>query len=328
LVEIEDTKRILFKIAAEETGLLVVVGIPAFNEEKTIARVVLEAQKYAHIVVVCDDGSSDLTGEIAEHLGAEIVRHQKNYGYGAALQSLFRRARELKADVLVTIDSDGQHDPTQIPMLIKPIADGISEVVLGSRFIDKKGTADMPMYRKFGVKVITKLSNGSNKNGVSDAQSGFRAYSKIAIEHLSVSNDGMSASLELLHEINKVGLKVCEVPISCKYAKSGGVKTSSENAITHGIGLVMSIVKLIVEDRPLPFLGVPGVISIFLGALFGVWMLDVFASSGAIVTNLALASIAFVLIGFFMISTAITLYAITRLSKKTHLAYNFEENKE
>ena len=297
--------------------LSVVVGIPAFNEEKTIARVVLEAQKYAYVVVVCDDGSSDLTGEIAERLGAVVVRHDRNCGYGAALQSLFKRARELKADVLVTLDSDGQHSPAEIPRLVKPIEDGVAEVVFGSRFLDKNGVADMPSYRQFGVKVITKLVNGSGKNGVSDAQSGFRAYSKIALERLgSMSENGMSASVELLRAATRSGLKICEVPISCKYADTVGADTSTEHPVSHGIGLIMSIIKLVVEDRPLPYLGLPGIMSIAVGALFGVWMMDMYAKSGQIVTNVALASITFILLGFFMVSTAITLYAIARIGQR------------
>jgi glycosyltransferase involved in cell wall biosynthesis len=301
----------------------VVVGIPAFNEEKTVACVVLEAQKYADVVIVCDDGSADLTGEIAERLGATVVRHKRNRGYGAALQTLFRQARELDADVLVTLDSDGQHDPAQIPLLVEPIRQRIAEVVLGSRFIDKKGTANMPAYRQLGIKVITKLSNSSNKNGVSDAQSGFRAYSKLAMDRLEViSENGMSASIELLRVVQKSGLKVCEVPISCKYSDDVGVKTSTENPVTHGLGLIMSLIKLIIEERPLPFLGVPSIISIALGTLFGVWMMEIFASTHNIVTNIALASISFILIGFFMLSTAITLYAITRIPKNK----NFEKN--
>ena len=164
MVEIEEAKRVLNNLAPNSsTSPIVVAGIPAYNEEKTIARVILGAQRYAHIVVVCDDGSADLTAEIAERLGAVVVRHEKNLGYGAALQSLFKRAKELKADVLVTLDSDGQHDPSEIPRLVKPIEDGAAEVVLGSRFMDKNGTADMPAYRQLGVRVITKLSNGSNK---------------------------------------------------------------------------------------------------------------------------------------------------------------------
>jgi glycosyltransferase involved in cell wall biosynthesis len=295
---------------------IVVVGIPAFNEEQTIAKVLLVAQRYAHVVVVCDDGSSDLTSEIAEHLGAVVVRHEENLGYGAALQSLFKRAKDLNADVLVTLDADGQHDPDQIPSLVKPIQAGVAEVVLGSRFIDKDGTADMPTYRQFGVRLITKLSNASGKNAVSDSQSGFRAYSKKAIEKFGdISGNGMSASIELLRAIQKSGLKICEVPISCQYSNAG-VKTSSENPITHGLGLVMAIIKLVVEDRPLPLLGIPGMLSLFVGIVFGVWMMDLYASSHQITTNIALASISFIMLGFFMISTAITLYAITRITKK------------
>jgi glycosyltransferase involved in cell wall biosynthesis len=316
LVEIEETERLLVRLEVNGTDLLVVAGIPAYNEEKTIARVVLGAQKHAHIVVVCDDGSSDLTGEIAARLGAVVVRHERNSGYGAALQSLFKRARELNADVLVTLDADGQHDPAQIPLLVKPIEEGVAGVVLGSRFKDKNGADDMPKYRQFGVKVITKLTNGNGKHVVSDAQSGFRAYSKRALEHLSMSENGMGASVELLRAISKSGLKVCEVPISCKYAGSTGEKTSSKNSLSHGVGLIMSLIKLVVEDRPLPYLGIPGIISLAVGALFGVWMMDLYAASGNIVTNVALASISFILIGFFMISTAITLYAITRLTNK------------
>jgi len=297
---------------------LLVIGIPAYNEEKTIARVVLEAQKHADIVIVCDDGSADLTGEIADRLGAKVVRHEYNSGYGAAMQSLFKKARELNADVLVTLDSDGQHNPAEIPYLVKPIEDGVAEVVLGSRFIDKKGTADMPIYRKLGIKVITKLTNGNSKNAVSDAQSGFRAYSKHALEQLSLSENDMSASVEILRAVSKFGLKICEVPISCKYGESVGVKTSTKNPVTHGVGLIMSIVKLVVEDKPLMFLGLPGITSLIMGVLFGVWMMDLYVASGRIVTNVALASIGFLLLGCFMISTAITLYAITRLSKKVN----------
>jgi glycosyltransferase involved in cell wall biosynthesis len=304
-------------VDTELRGSLVVVGIPAFNEEKTIASVVLGAQKHADIVVVCDDGSKDLTGEIAERLGAVVVRHEKNLGYGAALQSLFKRANELKADVLVTLDSDGQHDPAEIPLLVKPIEEGIAEVVLGSRFKDKNGTADMPKYRQLGVEVITKLANGSGKNGVSDAQSGFRAYSKQAMEHIgAMSETGMSASIELLRGAQKNGLKICEVPITCKYAHTVGAKTSTENAATQGIGLLMSLIKLVVEDSPITYLGIPGIISLTVGTLFGVWMMDLYAKSGSIVTNIALASIGFLLLGCFMVSTAITLYAITQLSKR------------
>ncbi len=299
--------------------LSVVVGIPAYNEEKTIARVILEAQRYSDLVIVCDDGSMDTTAQIAEHLGAVVISHERNRGYGAAMQSIFKRARELKADVLVTLDSDGQHNPAEIPKIIKPIESGAAEVVIGSRFMEKAGTKEMPTYRQFGGKMLTRLANGSNEHGVTDAQSGFRAYSKHALTKLcNISENGMSVSLELLRSVHKNGLKICEVPITCKYGSSLGEKTSSEHPFRHGVGLIMAIVKLIVEDRPLVFLGLPGIVSVVVGILFGVWMLDGYAATHSITTNIALASIAFVLLGFFMVSTAITLYAITRLSTKVN----------
>jgi glycosyltransferase involved in cell wall biosynthesis len=294
---------------------LIVAGIPAFNEENSIAKVVLEAQKHTDIVVVCDDGSSDMTGEIAKSLGAEVISHERNLGYGAALQSLFRKARELSADVLVTLDSDGQHDASEIPLLVKPIEEGTTEVVLGSRFINKNGTADMPFYRKIGIQVITKLANGSSKKSVSDSQSGFRAYSKRAIETLRFSEDGMGASLALLQAVDKGGLQVCEVPISCNY-NGTGADTSTKNPITHGISLLMSLVKLVVEERPLVMLGLPGMASLLLGTGFGVWMINIYAVTHSIVTNIALASLGFMLIGFFLISTAITIFSLAHFCKK------------
>jgi hypothetical protein len=93
------------------------------------------------------------------------------------------------------------------------------------------------------------------------------------------------------------------------------VETSTKHPVAHGIDLIMSLVRLVVEDRPITFLGIPGIVSLALGTVFGIWMMNVYAIEHRIITNLALASIAFILLGFFMISTAITLYAITRISK-------------
>jgi hypothetical protein len=159
------------------------------------------------------------------------------------------------------------------------------------------------------------MINGSAKNGVSDAQSGFRAYNRVALERLGVVEAGMGASVELLLEASKQDLKIYEVPSSCKY-ENGDVATSTENPVTHGIGVVMSIVRLIVEERPLTILGIPGLLCLFAGISFGAWMLQIYAVKQVIETNVALASIAFVLVSFFMLSTAIMLYSISRLSKR------------
>ena len=309
----------MVEIEAIEIGVLakpfVVVGIPAFNEEKTIASVILETKKFARKVIVCDDGSTDYTAKIAEGLGADVVRHERNAGYGASIKSLFMRARELNADIFVTLDADGQHAPNEIPCVIKPILEGTADVVIGSRFVNEDGTKEMPLYRQFGAKLITKLVNGSSKNGVTDAQSGFRAYSHQALDCLNFFEVGMGASVEILLKASKHDLRILEVPSTCKY-NNGDVATSTENPVTHGIGVVMSLIRLIVEEKPLVVLGIPSLICLFAGVAFGVWMLQVYALQHQIETNIALASVAFILIGFFMLSTAITLYAITRIAKQ------------
>jgi len=292
----------------------VIAAIPAYNEEKNIAKVVLQASRYVDRVVVCDDGSVDMTADIAEELGADVVRHERNMGYGAAIQSLFRRCRELDAGVMVTLDGDGQHDPREISALVKPILEGEADVVLGSRFLEKAKAREVPFYRRMGIKALTRLTDAASNYGLRDAQSGFRAYGRKAIEGLRLFEAGMGASVEILLRAGELGLRVVEVPVGCVYR--GLENTSKHGALRHGGSVAMSILRLVVERRPLLFLGVPGVVSLLVGVLFGVWMLQLYAIERKIITNIALASTAFILIGFFAVSTAITLYAVTRLTQK------------
>jgi hypothetical protein len=294
----------------------VMVGIPAFNEEKTIAKVIVEAQEFANKVVVCDDGSTDYTAKIAERLGANVIQHKENLGYGAAIKSLFKFAKESNADVLVTLDADGQHDPAEVPNVLTPIVNGAADIVVGSRFVDKRLAYTIPWYRRAGIKFITRLANNTSTHGVCDAQSGFRAYNRKSLELLDMFENGMGASVEILMDAKKQGFRICEVTSSCSYEKN--LKASTHNPVRHGTGVVMSIIKLLVEDKPLQMLGVPGIICLIMGAIFGVWMLQLYAIEHQITTNIALASIAFILIGFFCLSTAITLYAISRLAEKTN----------
>jgi len=292
----------------------IVAVIPAYNEERTIASVILSAEKYVDRVIVCDDGSTDMTGVIARRLGAELVRHESKHGYGAALQSLFKRARAFDADVMVTLDGDGQHDPNEIPMLVELVLERKADVVIGSRFLgDIEKMNDIPRYRRYGIMVITKLTKVASKSRISDAQSGFRAYGRKALKSLRLHENGMGASVEVLMEAKTKGLTVVEVPTGCNYH---GLKTSTHNALGHAANVVMSIAKLVVEERPLVFLGIPGVMSLLVGIFFGVWMLRLYAIEQQIITNVALASISFILIGLFAISTAITLYSIIRLMEK------------
>ncbi len=296
---------------------LIMIGIPAYNEERSIAKVILQAQRYADVVVVCDDGSSDMTAKISERLGAVVVRHQRNLGYGAAIQSLFKEARRQGADVLVTLDADGQHNTDGVPLLVRPILDGEVDLVTGSRFFDgveENGGNGLPWYRRLGIKAITMLTASASKFRVSDAQNGFRAYSRAALERLALSENGMGLSVEVLVRAKEEGLRLTEVPLECNY--TGVEKPSSHNAVRHGLSVVSSLLKIVVEGKPLLFLGVPGFVLLAVGVFFGAWMMQIYAAERQIVTNIALASVAFTLVGLFCVFTGITLHAISRIIQR------------
>ena len=291
---------------------MIVAGIPAYNEEKTIAKVVLLAQKYADVVVVCDDGSGDLTADIAQKLGAIVIRHGRNLGYGASIQTLFEKAKTLDADLLLTLDADGQHDAKEIPKLIQPLLESKADIVVGSRFLGQ--SSDMPLYRRFGVKVLTKMTNGSRQKGsLTDAQCGYRVYNRKAMESLTLEESGMGVSAEVLLKARNLGLVVTEVPVEVQYKK---LETSTHNPLKHGLGVISTIIKLVVEERPLVYLGIPGAALLVVGMFFGLWMLQIYSMYGYIASGVALAGLAFTIIGIFCIFTAITLYAILRAIKR------------
>lgn len=290
----------------------VVVCIPAFNEERTIARVILKAQKYAERVLVCDDGSTDFTGEIAERLGAEVIRHERNAGYGAALSSLFKRANEIGPDVMVTLDGDNQHDPEEIPKLIEPILKGEADVVIGSRFLRGKAE-EMPRSRKMGIELITKLAKQASYQDITDAQSGFRAYNKKAVQLLIPTEYGMGASTEILLKAKEEGLKIKEIPVKVSYDVE---KSSTHNPIYHGLDVVLSTVKQLSIRHPLLFYGVPGTIALLVALAFWVWTFHVFAATRQILTNVALVAVGATIVGLMLLTTAVILWVLVSVVKE------------
>lgn len=216
----------------------VIAAIPCFNTESSVGSVVAAAGKYVDQVVVIDDGSQDGTAEVAREAGATVVSHGKNRGYGEAIKSCFAAARANGADILVILDGDGQHDPDEIPLLLAPIFDADSELVIGSRFL-ANGT-EVPGYRRFGIRVITMLFNFGSGTKVSDSQSGFRAYTRNLFTTLHFSEKGMSISIEILGKARQSGARIQEVPISCRYASS----TISLKAIRHGLGVALSVIRI------------------------------------------------------------------------------------
>ena len=218
----------------------IIAAIPAYNEESTIGKLVLKVKEHVDQVIIINDGSHDNTIEAAKAAGAIVINHVKNKGYGEAIKSCFEVARAKSADILVTLDGDGQHNPDEIPKLIAPLLNQEADLVIGSRLLRPRQQVSMPRYRAFGISVITFLFNLGSRTKVSDSQSGFRAYSKKVLESFLLSEKGMSISIETLEKARKVGAIIKEVPIICLYPSS----PFNLKAIKHGLCVALSVLRL------------------------------------------------------------------------------------
>ena len=288
----------------------ITVGIPAYNEEKNIAKIIVKLKKTVDQIIVCDDGSTDSTSEIAESLGATVVKHTKNSGYGMAIRSIFLKSREINADILVTLDADGQHKIEDINKIIKPVVDGEADISIGSRFL--KEDNNTPGYRKLGVKIITKVTNSSLSEKITDAQSGFRAYNNKVLQSLTPADSGMGISTEILIKSSNLGLKIIEVPTEIQYEGD----TSTQNPVSHGTEVLMSTLKYISIERPLRFYGIPSAIFFVIGLTFTFLSIQYYAEIGRLSTNLTLVAAGTLLIAIILIVTAILLYSLVSVVRE------------
>lgn len=292
--------------------MLKVACIPAFNEEKSIGDIVVRTKHFVDKVIVCDDGSIDNTYTKAKDAGAIVIRHEKNKGKGAALKSLFKYAKEIDADVIVTIDGDGQFLPEEIVKLIKPILEDGSDIAIGNRFSDD---TEMPSYRKAGNKILDKITNMASELPFRDTQSGYRAYSKKAIQSINFTTDGFGADSEILVVASQKGLKISEVKVNVIYDTGG--KTSTKNPVSHSGDVVASLVELVALRHPLKYLGIPGLILIILGTIFSVYVISIFNETRYFSIPFTLISLGAVVIGVMMILMAVVLFSIVRATKRT-----------
>ena len=288
----------------------ITIGIPAYNEEKNIAKIIVQLKKVADQILVCDDGSTDSTSEIAESLGAIIIKHPKNLGYGSAIRSIFLKSREINAEILVTIDADGQHKIEDVKKVIKPIVDEQADISIGSRFLEEGDNA--PKYRKLGINIITKVTNSSLSEKITDAQSGFRAYNNKVLQSLTPSDSGMGISTEILIKSSNLGLKIAEVPTEIQYEG----KTSSQNPISHGTGVLISTLKYISIERPLVFYGIPSFIFFIIGLTFTFFAVQYYTEIGRLNTNLTLIAGGTLLIGVVLVVTTILLYSLVSVVRE------------
>ena len=297
-------EKVDLRAGVAEAKPLIVAGIPAFNEQKTIASVVLQAQKFVDLVVVCDDGSTDMTAEIAERLGAEVIRHQKNLGKGAAFRSLFETGRKIGADVFVTMDADDQHNPDEIPKLLEPIMRREADMVIGCRF---PFDDSIPAVRRWGNQVLNFFTN-LPAGGAKDTQSGFRAYSRTALNVIDVTEDGFGVDSQVFLDAKEKNLRVVEVPVSTRYPK--GVKTSKKNYLRHGSEVLLSLMELVSERRPLLFLGVPGLALCTVGVACFIMVLKIFNETRQFAIGTAILGVASSSLGALLIFGALILWVM------------------
>ena len=289
----------------------ILIGIPAYNEAKNLPKILPELQKFSYKIAICNDGSTDATGEVAEKYGVTVINHSKNLGYGAAVRSLFLKAKDMGCDVLITFDADGQHRIEDINKVVKPIIQKQADIVIGSRFLDG-GEKEVPNYRKVGIKVITKITNASIKKQLTDSQSGFRAYSKKVLCELNPSELGMGISTEILIKASSKDFRILEVPIKIIY----GGDTSTHNPITHGSSVLISTIKFTSIQRPLTFYGIPSVIFLIIGTVFSYLAIQYYVEVGRLNTNLTIIGASTVLMGIVLLITAILLFSLVSIVRE------------
>lgn len=282
----------------------IMAAMPAYNEGRYIGSLILQARQYVDEVVVVDDGSTDQTSVVARLAGATVIQHSKNMGCGVATQSIFAEAKKQNVDILVLLDADAQHDPEEIPFLIKAVSEG-SDLVIGSRKIRRD---NIPPYRRVGQIVLRYFTRTLSREKLSDTESGFRALSKKAISEIELKETGFAVEAEMVSAATAKGLKVSEVPISIIYTEDG----STMNPVKHGFGVLNRIMVMISERRPLLFFGVFGGILMVLGAVAGFMVTRTYYTSNELATGTALISILLITIGMLSISTGIILDVLVR----------------
>lgn len=284
----------------------ITVILPAFNEEVSIGSVVLLARSYVDRVIVVDDGSSDRTSEVARKVGAEVIVHPLNRGKGIALKTGFEASEG--SDVIVTMDSDGQHNPSDIPKLVAPILKGEADMVNGSRYLNGLGR-NTPSYRRIGQTILDKFTNLNSGLKITDSQSGFRAFAGYTKDFFRFNAKGMEIESEMLADAGNARLRIKEVEIGVRYDVDG----STENPIRHGLIVLLKILNDVKFNRPLYYFTIPGTILGSGGIYLALFFLQTFYPGGSLNFGLAILIILLTLIGMFMAFTGIMLHLITEI---------------
>lgn len=290
----------------------IIAILPAYNEEVSIGSMVLRSKQHVDKVIVVDDGSIDCTVKVAKLAGAEVIEHSENKGKGVALKTGFLAAND--TDIIVTMDTDGQHNPDEIPKLVAPIILGKADIVNGSRYLS--GTCkNTPAYRRVGQKIIDKFSNLNSRLDMTDTQSGFRAFTANATKVFRFSQSGFGIESEMLVDAALAKLRIIEVEIGVRY----DVDCSTEHPISHGVQVLTKVLKDMEFNRPIYYFTVPGIAISGVGIGRGLHFLRDFHLGQNMNVGLISLMVMLAMIGSFMAFTGIILYSISGLIIKNKM---------
>lgn len=286
--------------------LKLVILIPALNEEQTIAQVIKGIPSYIEGVteqqiVVIDDGSTDGTSAIARAAGATVITHTVNQGVGVALQTGIKQALAAGADVIVNIDGDGQFQSADIPKLIAPIKEGKADFVSTTRFADPALLPTMPALKIWGNKWMTRIINFITGQKFTDVSCGFRAYSREAALRLSLFGK-FTYTQETFVDFAFKGIRMAEVPLLVRGERKHGTSRVASNLWSYGFKAASIIFYAALDYRPFYFIGVPGLLVIFLGIIGGIFLLINYLATGQTYPYRSLVSVSgqLLIIGFII----------------------------
>lgn len=287
--------------------------IPAFNEALVIGSVVLQAQQHVDCVIVVDDGSADKTADIARLAGADVVVLPENAGKAHAMMVGFDRAKALGYDVVVMLDGDGQHNPNEIPAVVAPVLAGVADLVIGSRFLERDESGEIPAYRIAGQKVLNGFTSFASGYSCSDSQSGFRALGRRALENLTFTSEGYDIESDMISHFAHIGLTMAEVPISVTYDVPNKHK---KNPLSHGLGVLGKLVGVIGYRRPLLSFGVPGVIFAIIGFALEVFTFSQYVRYHQFHFILFTAGLSFLILGLLAMMCGLILNSLVIIMKE------------
>ena len=288
----------------------VIAVIPAYNEQHTIGQIVRTARRYASRVIVVDDGSEDATSDKAIEAGANVIRIPKNSGKGHALSIGLSTAVLYGCSAVVCLDADGQHDPRDIPRIVKPVLENRADMVIGSRFLRQESKDLIPIYRKVGQRILTTATNVGSPVKITDSQSGYRAFTKELVRRFAYCETGMGIESEMIRSAVRSGVRIQEVPIAAKY---DGLETSTLSPGNHGMIVLGSIIRSIRSEHPLLYFGTSGVALTI--AAIAIWfhVIQQYAETEAFPFGLTLLGVLATVIGILFTLVGLILNAISEL---------------